>query len=459
MGMGVVSASAQEISQAKWLKNMKAINPNIRLRYQVDEAAIKAAGIQKLSGKHLDLYTDVRDDSIKELVDVFDKSVSQWCQIFDVKPEKAAKWRMRVFLVADSKNTKNFQRAGVMPNDLPLFLAGFQRDHDFWLFLQPSEYYTRHLLIHEGTHAFMQWFLNGYGAPWYSEGVAELVGFHSWKDSNLKLKYRARDRVEADGCARVRRLKRDWDANNLMSLGDVLAIPPKAFLDVRFYAWSWAGCDFFSRHPKTKKAFQSLKQNASIHPTEFNVQFQKLIRPDWVELQRDWLLFLSEAEYGYEVERGLMTEAKSAGGSKFEIKTNYSWQTTSVQVKKGDRFKISSKGEFKIGPHPFAFLNMNRGMEDETLLSSKKPWRCQSNGITIDYYRKQPLGMLIGGVFNPAEATPHAQLKGLIDFQPIGLSREIVASQDGVLCLRINESPAHLGDNEGVLHVVIEKLK
>jgi hypothetical protein len=41
----------------------------------------------------------------------------------------------------------------------------------------------------------------------------------------------------------------------------------------------------------------------------------------------------------------------------------------------------------------------------------------------------------------------------------IGLSGVISAPTDGVLCFRINESPAFLDDNQGALEVVIEKLE
>ena len=49
---------------------------------------------------------------------------------------------------------------------------------EFWLFDQPTDYYVRHLLLHEGTHVFMVSFLGGCGPGWYMEGTAELLGTH-----------------------------------------------------------------------------------------------------------------------------------------------------------------------------------------------------------------------------------------------------------------------------------------
>ena len=51
-------------------------------------------------------------------------------------------------------------------NEFPLFLAnGVTLGSDMWLHDQPTDYYRRHLLLHEGTHAFMIAFLGGITFP------------------------------------------------------------------------------------------------------------------------------------------------------------------------------------------------------------------------------------------------------------------------------------------------------
>ncbi len=57
-----------------------------------------------------------------------------------------------------------------------------------YLFVQPSEYFTRQLLIHEATHQFH--FLaatgnRGPAAEWYTEGLAEYFGMHNWDGKSL----------------------------------------------------------------------------------------------------------------------------------------------------------------------------------------------------------------------------------------------------------------------------------
>ena len=439
--------------QDNWQANMRAINSKIPASFEIDEDTVRAAGIEKRVGKHIVLYTDVRRENIGELVSVFDKSVAPWCQVFGVAPKQAQNWKMRVFLIANSKDTSRFQKSGLIPPELPKFLAGYQRGPNIWLYLQPGEYYTRHLLIHEGTHAMMQWFLNGHGAPWYSEGMAELIGVHQWKDDSIKLNYRLRDRSEAPYWGRVKQIKDDLKNGEAMTLSEVLSIDAKSFLKVRSYAWSWAACDFFSNHSRTKQMFPKMQKLASLQPEIFNKRFVKQLKPHWEELERDWALMVGEIEYGYAVESGQISMASASSTndpakpvSNFSIQSNRSWQSTNIKVKKGDRFKISGSGEFIVGESKVGQS------------ATPQPWPCQSNGITIQYHRGHPLGMLHAGLLTP-DGSPMDQIAGLLDPLPIGISGEITVPSDGLLCLRINESPAKLDDNKDALEVRVEKLE
>lgn len=438
-------ASAQE----RWLKAMRTINPAIEPTFEIDESRVQAAGIRKISGRHIDLYTDApKSDQVDELAVVFDQSVDQWCQYFNVEPDRARSWKLRAFLIEDDKNPSRFQRAGLMPTDLPEFKAGFQRRHNLWLYLQPGNYYTRHLLIHEGTHGFMLWFLGGYGSPWYGEGMAELFGVHRWSDQVLQLQHRLKSRRESEYWGRVKRIKDERDEGGAMTLSDVLSIPPTAFREVRYYAWSWAGCEFFSNHELSKAAFLKLPPSVGLEAPLFNQKFSQSIGANWDQLARDWELFVGEMEYGYEVQRGRIVPARARGArfgsakSGFSISAERSWQMTDIKVKQGDRFRVSGSGEFIVAGH-----------------QTDQPWNCQSNGITIQYFRGMPLGMLQAGVLQPTAATAKAQVAGLLNPIGVGLNREFTADSDGVLCLRINESPAKMDDNQGALEVTIEKLK
>jgi hypothetical protein len=161
----------------------------------VDDARAAAAGIRKVPGKRLTLYTDLpagRD--IDELPVVFEQAFPQWCAYFGIKPSDHPDWHMTGFLMKDKAR---FVQAGLLPGDLPPFLHGYSRGQLLWLYEQPSEYYRRHLLLHEGTHGFLFSILGSAGPPWYMEGVAEYLSTHRWHDGQLTLGYMPKNRDEA----------------------------------------------------------------------------------------------------------------------------------------------------------------------------------------------------------------------------------------------------------------------
>ena len=426
--------------------DMKQINPRIRTPLEIDEELVNASGIIKLTGKHLDLYADVRDRAeIFELVTVFDQAVDQWCNFFSIQSSRTESWRMRAFVIEDRQR---FKTAGLVPDDLPDFLAGYQRGHEIWIYLQPGNYYTRHLLLHEGTHAFMGWFLNGFGSPWYSEGMAELLAVHQWKDGKLNLHYELKDRSEAEYWGRVKIIRREVDAGTALSLSEVFAIPAASFREVRYYAWSWAACEFLANHPISKTVFGELNRNVELPANRFDAVLKERLLPQWETLNRDWNLYLSELDYGYDVGKGRLVSANlmSSGeqGAKFQVRADHSWQSTSLTVKQGDQLRVSASGRFQIG-------------------KTTKPWPCEANGITIEYYHGRPLGMLLAGVLDSAADLSgnlaKSELGSLLDPVAVGQDAIIEISRPGLLCLRINESPAKMYDNAGVLEVTIDKLE
>ncbi len=58
-----------------------------------------------------------------------------------------------------------------------------------YLCLQPSQYYTRHLLLHEATHQFHAANTPSLKLPrafWYREGIAEYFAMHNWDGQRLR---------------------------------------------------------------------------------------------------------------------------------------------------------------------------------------------------------------------------------------------------------------------------------
>lgn len=430
---------------------MREINPRIQKAIEIDPQLVAANGLRTIEGKHLTIYTDVPSrDAIEELTSIFDAAVPQWCEYFGTPMERTKPWRMHVFLIRDKER---FERAGLVPDDLPKFPAGINRGHEIWFFVQPDDYYTRHLLLHEGTHAFMQWFGNGVGAPWYAEGMAELLGLHSWEEGKLKIGHRVSATSESPGWGRPKLIK-DWvegnrDGDNDKALRDILWTPNRAFADVENYAWCWAACDFLSQHPLSKDRFGDLKKHVHRSPERFNRKFQQIFAEQLDILERDWAWFIRELDYGYSISRGVLSELRLSEEAdkenRYELKTDRSWQYLNMKVKAGQKFRVSAKGRFEVGS---SLVNGQR-----------KPWPCESNGITIDWFGGRPIGELQLMIV-PADKNV-AVLPRICSKAPVsvGNGKVIVADVNGMLCFRINESPANLSDNRGKLELAIEKVE
>lgn len=404
----------------------------------IDETKVAAAGIRKVSGKILTLYTDLpADPEIDELPLVFEKALPQWCAYFGLDQAKAANWKPRASLMKDKER---FLSCGLLPPDLPPFLHGFQRDSDLWLYEQTESFYRRHLLLHEGTHGFMNVLLGGAGPPWYMEGTAEMLGTHRWKDGVLTIPYSPRAKEESPGWGRVRAIKDETAANRGMMLGDIFDYDSRAHLKPEPYAWCWGACTFLDRHPLTQKAFREMQRAVKDTSPTFSAMFYNKIKDHWPEIIEQWQLFVLECEYGYDVERAAITyrpgQPLGAGNDSAKIAADRGWQSSGIRLEAGTVYQIAAEGRYQIGTQP-------------------KTWLCEPGGVTIHYYRGRPLGMLLAAV--RADEGHSKQMTPLAKPEPIGLAASFTPPISGTLYLKINESAADLGDNQGTLTVRVRQ--
>ena len=443
------SAPAETMDEKERLAKMRELNRRMHPPLEIDDDRVTAMGIRKLTGQYITMYTDIRDNKdIDDFCNVFDQAMPQWCKIFDISEESVAPLKMTVIVMLEEER---FEKAGLKPRNLPKFLAGFNRGHEIWVKNQPGDYYTRHLLLHEGTHAFMQWMLGGSGPPWYSEGMAEMIALHQYTpeikagvatgNHIVKINHRIKDKSEADYWGRIKIINEDFRDKRAMTLDNVMSIGPGSFFETRprHYAWSWAACDFFANHPLTKESFADLGHQAADITRRFNNRFTDEIEEHRATIDRDWRTFVAEAEYGYAPERAAISTAKADPESddqtkRYLVATNRGWQRTGLTIRKGDTLTISGEGEYEV---------------NASMVNGKRiPWKTQSGGVTIDYYRGQPLGILMAAVLKDDGLTPAT---------PVGSKSTLKFPSDGELCLRINESPAKLEDNVGTLKVTVKK--
>lgn len=406
----------------------------------VDAERARAAGLRVISGKHLTLYTDLpASPAVDELPRVFDAAVPQWTHYFKVDPAKVAAWKAQAFLMKDKVK---FVQAGVYPAFLPDFKNGFAADADLWLYEQPSDYYRRHLLLHEGTHGFMLTQLGSCGAAWFSEGVAELAATHRWDPNatsgrQLALGDIPRRREDVPEWGRIALIKAGLKAGRFRSIGDLVNDAVTGYADVESYAWCWALTLFLNRHPRYQERFNGL--SAEVRRPNFNAEFRKRYAADMADMNREWAVFAHELEFGVDVPRTAI-EFRSgsplgATGAKVDVAAERGWQSSGVKLEAGKKYRVRASGRFQVAT------------------ADGKPWPCEAGGVTIRYFRGKPLGMLLGAV--EPDVLPTGSETALVQPQAIGLETIVAPAKSGTLYLKINDSVGELDDNSGKLTVEI----
>lgn len=395
-------------------------------------------GLRRLQGRYVTLVTDLPAEAkLDELPQVFDQAVRQWAEYFHVAIPRAAAWHVQGCLI---RSRPRFRQAGLLPDDLPPFLHGYQRGTDFWVLEQPSDYFLRHLMLHEGTHAFMQTALGGSGPPWYMEGMAELLATHRWADGQLTLKTFPARREDVPFWGRIRVVRQAAAQGQALSLGEILHLPPDKFRQVEPYAWAWAAATFLDGHPRWKARFRQLPKAVREPGDQFTDRFWRELQESPQELQEAWQLFVHHLDYGYVTAEDQVTYRRTQSwtpGTRLEIAADRGWQSTGWQLEAGRRYVIRAEGRYQIADQP--------GI-----------WWCQPDGVTLEYHARLPLGMLLAAVRGPL--TSEATSTALLQPQPVGSHGVLQPSQTGILFLQVNEPAGRRGDNRGQLTVWIERV-
>jgi len=408
---------------------------------KVDPRRAAKIGIRKLSGQHLRLYTDLpASKAVDELPRVFDAAVPQWAKYFGIPAARVADWRIQGYLMQD--RTK-FAALGLLPKENPEFVNGFASGHELWLEEQPSDYYRRHLLLHEGTHCFMNTQLGGSGPGWYREGMAELLGTHHWDGRQLQLRYLPARRDEVPMWGRTKLIRAAFRNGKALTLPAVLAIDGRRQWSTEQYAWTWALAQFLDSHPRYQEKFREL--SSAVSDRRFNQRFRQEFRDQWSDLLVEWQAFVATLDYGYDAKRMAMQHQTARSVAEdpqtVSIAADRGWQSTGWLLQAGQTYRITAVGRYQI-----AF--------------DTAPWPCEPGGVTLDYHDGHPLGMLLGALRPEANSSPSAS-KGQdadADFQhpmAIGLQATLAPRHDAVLYLRVNDSPARLADNQGTLQATI----
>jgi hypothetical protein len=401
----------------------------------IDVRRIEAAGLRVLEGTHVRMVTDLPSaPAVDELPAVFDAAMPLWAERFDVP---AAKWRDAKWVGFLVQDRAKFAALGLMPAERLEFLSGYANGWEFWLVEQPSDYYRRHLWLHEGTHAFMQVMLGGAGAPWYMEGMAELLGTHTWRHGKLALSAMPAQREDMPMWGRVKLVRDAVRAGHAWPLERVLAVDNRRSMPTDEYAWTWALAALLDGHPRFQERFRAL--SADVRDPRFTEKFRKLFAEDWVDLLAEWDAMAGAVDYGYDVATMAMVHAENApvesASRRSTILVNRGWQSAGWILRAGQSYRVSAGGRY-------------------TLVRNGEKWPCEPGGVTIDYYDGRPVGKLIGAL----RAVDGAPMEGASFLRPvaIGLGATVTATRDSELYLRVSDDPIWISKSSGKIDVRIE---
>jgi len=393
-----------------------------------------AKGIRQIRSKHLTLHTDLPPSAeVDSLGEVFDQAFPQWCGYFAVDAAKHADWHMRGFLM---KSRDRFEAAGLVSAELPQFPNGWTQGDQLWFFDQTSIYYRRHLLLHEGTHAFMGALAKGTGPPWFSEGMAELLATHRWQDGQLRLNYFPLAREDVPKWGRIEIVQTGFAERRAKSLSSIFAYDARAHLENEAYGWCWAAAAFLDGNPRYQARFRQLHDHAS--QPDFAARVSKLFAEDSTTLNEDWQVFVANLDYGYDFQRMQVDYAAGAplegSSEQVTVAADRGWQASGIRLEPGKKYRLTASGRYSVAREP-------------------KVWACEPGGITIRYYHSQPLGILLAGIRSDDPQTKGSS--GLTRPIVVGLDRTVSVDRPGTLYLRINDSAGSLADNAGTLSVEV----
>lgn len=390
-----------------------------------------------LDGRYVRIVTDMPlDDDLRQLPALFDAAVPQWCREFGVGPAKVKDWKVTAYMM---RARERFVQAGLLPTHLPQFPYGFQWGDEVWVSEQPTSYYHRHLLLHEGTHWFMSKYFGNNGPPWLMEGLAEWYGTHRWlpDSGELQMGVIPKTNLEVPGWGRITLIQRQLEDGIAPSLELILRYGSKAHQDAEAYAWSWAAVVFLKHHPDSRDVFERLlKQPMRPDMSMTRWLFQRL-KQRWPRLRAQWQATLSDLEYGFDLKRRMVELSRSAAPNdtvKLKVAANATWQPTGIYVQRGDRAKISANGRCIVG-------------------RSRRDWESGPEGVTIEYYRGRPLGQLVLTTLEPLVKEPDYSVAPVL--RAVGRKLDWIATSPGEIMLRINERIGGLDDNSGHLDVSI----
>jgi len=408
-----------------------------------DDAPLAALGIRKYASRHLLLYTDIEPEAAAPLPALMDRVYAAWVDYFGPLPPAAdgSEFQMTGYLMRDQEP---FREARLLPPQLPDFVHGRHLGAQFWMNDQETDYYRRHLMLHEGTHCFMTIVPHPMQYEfWYMEGMAECFGTHRVNDAGeTAFAVMPHDRQAFPGLGRIRMLLDEQAEGRLLTVDGVRGLQPIDFTRNGAYAWSWGVCQFLNSHPRYRERFRRVSQ--SVRAADPRGDLEKLFADDWRDLCEEWLLFVANVCHGYDFERAAVAfrpgrSLAPGAAATATVQAARGWQSAEVRVERGRTYELTATGQFTLARQP-------------------KPWVSEPQGVSIRYCEGRPLGQLLGCIRSDDDAPLRQGRSTMREVIPLGRGARWTAADTGTLYLRVNDFWNELADNGGEVHVEVREI-
>ena len=394
------------------------------------------SGMLQRSGRHIHLSTDaVSMERADALVAAFDAAVPQWIEFWGLEPNALDDWQIKAYVLSDATAARS---QGLIPPSVPSFDYGFAMGNTVWVIDQPSQYYTQHLLLHEGVHALMFDQFGGAGPAWYMEGTAELLATHTGRGDSVRINQVPPSREAAPYWGRFKLMVERREASQIPTLETVMRLPRNLRGDVESYGWSWAASMLLSEYPEYCEVFKAAAHNGRDSGAGFTRQVYRRLQSQWPIIIARWRLMCHSLDYGFDWQRervALSTNDRPWNGRPIttQVAADQGWQSTGQRFEAGTRLQLTASG-------------------DCILAQTSKPWRSEPVGVTIQYHRGRPLGQLLVCIL-PLINSEQPTLQPL-DIRAVDQPLELQMDQPSWLLFRVNENVADLSDNRGAYSVI-----
>lgn len=404
-------------------------------------------GLRIVESKHLVLVTDLPPESVAELPPLAEALfVTLEQRLGKLAPNIAGTdFKVTAFLM-DAR--ERFQDAGVLPPEEFTIRHGRHLGYQLWVNNQPTDYYRRHLLLHEFVHCFMmcEYGMNEIPPLWYTEGIAEYFATHQLKSDITQSEFGILPSSTAgfEGWHRIAEVRRHFNPQpsssgelaGVIPLQSVMDPPDTTFVEDSQYANAWALVWLINHHPELQPEFAALASCRTLE--QFNDVIAGIPEPILQQMNQIWPLYLHGLEEAAASTVRFPTLApppRPAASSEhtlpqeFKLEAGEQWVSTGYELAAGQRILIECSGRYVVR-------------------ETTKPWISEPNGITIDYVHGRPLGEVIGVIVSSdgTESTRHI---------PIGASKILQSPIDGILWLQVNDQWSDRTNNNGTVSVRI----